>query len=83
ISGHGKGLNVAHWQCIEQDKQSLVFYMGLSKADYIQKMLLNQHMRATMPVEIVEKGTLATQKVVVGQLQQLTEIASSMKSPAL
>ncbi|WP_368902809.1 uroporphyrinogen-III C-methyltransferase, partial [Proteus mirabilis] len=83
ITGHGKGLNDAQWQCIAQDNQTLVFYMGLSKADYIQQMLLNQHMRATMPVAIVEKGTLATQKVVVGQLQQLTEMASSMKSPAL
>ena len=46
-------------------------------------MLLNQHMRATMPVAIVEKGTLATQKVVVGQLQQLAEMANSMQSPAL
>lgn len=83
ITGHGKGLNDAQWQCIAQDNQTLVFYMGLSKADYIQQMLLNQHMRATMPVAIVEKGTLATQKVVVGQLQQLTEMASSMQSPAL
>ncbi|MFS3858108.1 siroheme synthase CysG [Proteus mirabilis] len=83
ITGHGKGLNDAQWQCIAQDNQTLVFYMGLSKADYIQQMLLNQHMRATMPVAIVEKGTLATQKVVVGQLQQLAEMASSMQSPAL
>ncbi|HFT7324836.1 TPA: siroheme synthase CysG [Proteus mirabilis] len=83
ITGHGKGLNDAQWQCIAQDNQTLVFYMGLSKADYIQQMLLNQHMRATMPVAIVEKGTLATQKVVVGQLQQLAEMANSMQSPAL
>ncbi|HEK0727371.1 TPA: uroporphyrinogen-III C-methyltransferase [Proteus mirabilis] len=83
ITGHGKGLNDAQWQCIAQDNQTLVFYMSLSKADYIQQMLLNQHMRATMPVAIVEKGTLATQKVVVGQLQQLAEMASSMQSPAL
>ncbi|WP_049216749.1 siroheme synthase CysG [Proteus mirabilis] len=83
ITGHGKGLNDAQWQCIAQDNQTLVFYMGLSKVDYIQQMLLNQHMRATMPVAIVEKGTLATQKVVVGQLQQLAEMANSMQSPAL
>lgn len=83
ITGHGKGLNDAQWQCIAQDNQTLVFYMGLSKASYIQQMLLNQNMRATMPIAIIEKGTLATQKVVVGQLCQLTKMAETMESPAL
>lgn len=83
ITGHGKGLNEAEWQCIAQKNQTLVFYMGLSKAQYIQQMLLSQNMCATMPIAIIEKGTLATQKVVVGQLRQLTEMAETMESPAL
>ncbi|HEJ9485909.1 siroheme synthase CysG [Proteus terrae] len=83
ITGHGKGLNEAQWQCIAQKNQTLVFYMGLSKAPYIQQMLLSQNMCATMPVAIIEKGTLTTQKVIVGQLCQLAEMAETMESPAL
>ena len=83
ITGHGKGLNEAQWQCIAQKNQTLVFYMGLSKALYIQQMLLSQNMCATMPVAIIEKGTLTTQKVIVGQLRQLAEMAETMESPAL
>ncbi|QPB79788.1 uroporphyrinogen-III C-methyltransferase [Proteus sp. GOKU] len=83
ITGHGKGLNEAQWQCIAQKNQTLVFYMGLSKAPYIQQMLLSQNMCATMPVAIIEKGTLTTQKVIVGQLRQLAEMAETMESPAL
>ena len=83
ITGHGKGLNEAQWQCIAQKNQTLVFYMGLSKAHYIQQMLLSQNMCATMPVAIIEKGTLTTQKVIVGQLRQLAEMAETMESPAL
>lgn len=83
ITGHGKGLNDAQWQCIAQENQTLVFYMGLSKACYIQQMLLDQNMRSTMPVAIIEKGTLTAQKVMVGQLHQLTEMAENRQSPAL
>lgn len=83
ITGHGKGLNEAEWQCIAQENQTLVFYMGLSKAHYIQQMLLSQNMRATMPIAIIEKGTLPTQKVIIGQLEQLAEMAETMESPAL
>ena len=83
ITGHGKGLNEAEWQCIAQENQTLAFYMGLSKARYIQQMLLSQNMRTTMPIAIIEKGTLTTQKVIVGQLRQLAEMAETMESPAL
>lgn len=83
ITGHGKGLNEAEWQCIAQKNQTLVFYMGLSKAQYIQQMLLSQNMCETTPVAIIEKGTLTTQKVIVGQLRQLAEMAETMESPAL
>ena len=83
ITGHGKGLNEAQWQCIAQENQTLVFYMGLSKVHYIQQMLLSQNMCATMPVAIIEKGTLTTQKVITGQLHQLAQMAETMESPAL
>ncbi|MGV3169999.1 siroheme synthase CysG [Proteus vulgaris] len=83
ITGHGKGLNEAEWQCIAQENQTLVFYMGLSKAYYIQQMLLSQNVCTTMPVAIIEKGTLTTQKVIIGQLCQLVEMAETMESPAL
>ena len=36
-----------------------------------------------MPVAIIEKGTLTTQKVIIGQLCQLAEMAETMESPAL
>lgn len=83
ITGHGKGLNESQWQCIAQENQTLVFYMGLSKAPYIQEMLLKQQMRPTIPVAIIEKGTLATQKVTIGQLSQLAEMAENSESPSL
>lgn len=83
ITGHGKELNDAQWQCIAKANQTLVFYMGLNKASYIQEMLLSQKMRPSVPVAIIEKGTLPTQKVVIGQLDQLAEMAKHRESPSL
>lgn len=83
ITGHGKGLNDAQWQCIAQKNQTLVFYMGLAKAAFIQEKLLSQNMSSTTPVAIIEKGTLACQKMIAGQLHQLSEMAKTMESPSL
>lgn len=58
--------------------------MGLKESPNIQKNLLDNGMRADMPVAIIENGTRQeNQKVYRGGLSDLANLASVAKSPAL
>ena len=57
--------------------------MGLKESPNIQKNLLDNGMRADMPVAIIENGTRQEQKVFRGGLSDLASLASVATSPAL
>lgn len=83
ITGHGKDITLPEWRCLAVKNQTLVFYMGLTKAPLIEASLLAQNMAPTTPVAIIENGTLPNQKVVTGELQHLAHLAQQCHSPAL
>lgn len=83
ITGHGKDITLPEWRCLAVKNQTLVFYMGLTKAPLIEASLLAQNMAPTTPVAIIENGTLPNQKVVTGKLQHLAHLAQQCHSPAL
>ncbi|WOH35949.1 uroporphyrinogen-III C-methyltransferase [Thalassotalea fonticola] len=66
----------ANWQNIANEKDTLVFYMGLNKVAQISQRLIKYGMRETMPIAIVDQGTLAEQQVCCSDL---TNIANDMK----
>ncbi|WP_278369191.1 uroporphyrinogen-III C-methyltransferase [Pseudoalteromonas lipolytica] len=53
----------ANWSQLVAAKQTLVFYMGLTRVDSIVKQLIEHGMKPNTPIAIVDKGTLAEQKI--------------------
>lgn len=66
----------ANWRNIANEKDTLVFYMGLNKVAQISQRLIKYGMRETMPIAIIDQGTLSDQQVCCSDL---TNIASDMK----
>lgn len=83
ITGHVKDGSQIDWQSLAAEKQTLVFYMGLSQADSIRLNLINHGMDSSTPAAIVEEGTTTKQKVVCGTLGNLHQLALQARSPSL
>jgi len=83
ITSHLKDGTHLDWQSLAADKQTLVFYMGLSQAGNIQKQLILHGMDVNTPTAIIEEGTTTKQKVISGTLQNLSEIALQARSPSI
>ncbi|MBJ7222955.1 MULTISPECIES: siroheme synthase CysG [unclassified Brenneria] len=83
ITGHVQHDAELDWASLAAEKQTLVFYMGLQQADYIQSKLIEQKLPATVPVALIENGTSTAQRVLTGQLSQLDELAKQAVSPSL
>ncbi len=86
VTAYGKaGADAVDWQGLAQLSQTLVFYMGVSRAELISRNLINAGMAENVPVAIVENGTLETQRVVSGRLGSLGKLVSmySVKGPAI
>ncbi len=84
ITGHLKadGTDVA-WETLTAPNTTLVFYMGLKQSGNISKNLIAAGMDAATPAAIIENGTTEKQRVLIGEVQGLAELASQAKSPAL
>lgn len=85
VTGHGEKELQLNWSALAELNHTLVFYMGVSKADSIQAHLLDAGMRGDTPAAYIENGCRVHQRVVVTRLSQLAEsgIASAIQSPAL
>jgi len=84
ITGHLKpDGDQLDWSTLARGKQTLVIYMGLMKSSHIQEQLLGHGRAADTPVAIIERGTQKSQKVLKGQLGELTTLAQHAASPSL
>jgi uroporphyrin-III C-methyltransferase len=85
ITAHGEKEIHIDWISLVGTQQTLVFYMGLSKAEMIRKELLAAGMSADMPVALIENGCCPEQRVVLGELSELDQLVvrEQVKSPAL
>lgn len=84
VTGHtkadGKQLN---WALLAGSNQTLVIYMGLLQAAEIKNKLLKNGLSSDMPVALVNNGTRADQKVVIGKLNELDSLGTSLSGPTL
>ena len=73
------------WPALAATGATLVVYMGLGTADKLVEELISAGMRRDMPVAIIENGTLATERVVTGELNDLNGLIrdNAIRSPAL
>ncbi|MGN5106969.1 siroheme synthase CysG [Aeromonas hydrophila] len=84
VTAHGKGgAQDLDWPLLAKDKQTLVFYMGLSSCAVIREQLMANGKGGATPVALIERGTQPSQRVIRGTLDQLPELAVGVESPAL
>lgn len=84
VTAHGKGgTQDLDWPLLARDRQTLVFYMGLSSCATIREQLMAHGKEGDTPVALVERGTQPCQRVIRGTLDQLPELAVGVESPAL
>jgi uroporphyrin-III C-methyltransferase/precorrin-2 dehydrogenase/sirohydrochlorin ferrochelatase len=82
--GHDDG-DTLDWNALAQERQTLAFYMGVSGLDRLRDNLVAHGRSADTPFALIENGTRASQRVVVGTLANLPETAQAraVKAPAL
>lgn len=86
VTGHGKnGEPDLDWQALARLRHTLVIYMGLGAAGIISRRLVDAGMPGNTPAALVEKGTRPDQKLVVGTLTELADMAAAhgLTGPAL
>ena len=84
VTAHGKGgAQDLDWPLLAKDKQTLVFYMGLSSCATIREQLLAHGKAGNTPVALIERGTQPCQRVIRGTLDELPTLAVGVESPAL
>jgi len=86
VTGHLKhGEPELDWEALATPRQTLVIYMGVHGLPLICKRLIAHGVARDMPAAIVENATDSSQRVRLGTLATLPEIAAreSIKPPAL
>jgi uroporphyrin-III C-methyltransferase/precorrin-2 dehydrogenase/sirohydrochlorin ferrochelatase len=73
------------WAALALEKQTLAFYMGVSGLERIRDRLVAHGRAPSTPFAIIENGTRPEQRVVLGTLADLPELARfhSVGAPAL
>ncbi len=85
-TGHLKdgSLNLA-WENLVLPRQTVVIYMGLGALAEISRQLIAHGQTPEMPVAVIENGTTKRQRVVTGNLSNITHLvkAKDLQSPCL
>ena len=86
VTAHGRdGIDSPDWPALAKDRQTLVFYMGVAGLDVLRDRLFAHGRDAATPFALIENGARRSQRVLVGKLSDLPELARSnaVQSPAL
>ena len=76
LTGHTKDGRVPlEWDILVKEQQTLVFYMGLAGLPFICDQLLKHGMSSTTHAAVIQQGTTQNQKVVVGSLDRIADLA--------
>jgi uroporphyrinogen III methyltransferase / synthase len=89
VTGHEDPLkpggSAVDWDGLAAFPGTLVFYMGVRQLSFIAARLVACGRAASEPAAVVERGTLSDQRVVVGTLGTIAEVAASeaVRAPSL
>lgn len=85
VTGHAEKNLALNWTALAQLKHTLVFYMGLTRADEISAELLAGGLAADTPVAIIENGCRKDQRNIISTLGEFPAdvIRAQVQSPAL
>lgn len=73
------------WPALARERQTIVFYMGLSERKMIADELMKHGLAPSTPVALVERATTDRQRTVIGRLDELAALAEqhNIQPPAL
>ena len=85
VTGHAEKSLDVNWNALAQLNHTLVFYMGLTRADEIAAKLLAGGLAADTPVAIIENGCRIDQRDIISTLQEFPAavLREQVQSPAL
>lgn len=85
VTGHAEKSLDLNWNALAQLKHTLVFYMGLTRADEISAKLLAGGLAADTPVAIIENGCRKDQRNIISTLSEFPAdvLREQVQSPAL
>ncbi|MFQ5775005.1 MAG: siroheme synthase CysG [Kiloniellaceae bacterium] len=86
VTGHGKGGEPdLDWAALARLRQTLVIYMGVATAARTAERLIAHGLARSTPVSVIENGTRAAQKTVIGALGELSQLIRdhAVEGPAL
>ena len=86
VTGHLKNNNVdLDWRALARSNQTIVVYMGLLGLAILCQQLIIHGLPATLSAAIIQQGTTHKQKIVIGTLQTLPNlaIAANLQPPTL
>lgn len=85
VTGHAEKSLDVNWNALAQLNHTLVFYMGLTRADEIAEKLLAGGLAADTPVAIIENGCRSNQRDIITQLDDFPAavLREQVQSPAL
>ena len=76
LTGHlREGTLNLEWEHLVQEKQTLVFYMGLLGLQTICEQLIAHGMAADTPIAVIQQGTTRRQRVITDQLRSMPALA--------
>jgi len=86
VSGHTSDEQLRlPWAQLVQPQQTVVIYMGLSSMEELCRQLIEHGMAPTMPMALVERGTTIRQRVLVGSVADMPDLArrNAVEAPTL
>lgn len=86
VTAHGKNsVDNLDWPSLARDKQTIAFYMAVSRFSDLKNRLIENGRSNKTPVAIIENGTTPEQRVIRGSLGQLTMLAEAhrISAPAM
>ncbi|MDT8450243.1 MAG: siroheme synthase CysG [Wenzhouxiangellaceae bacterium] len=86
ITAHGRNsIDRLDWASLARERQTLAFYMAVSRLGTVRTELLRHGKPADTPVAIVENGARPEQRVLTGDLERLHDLAErhGVRSPAM
>jgi len=85
VTAHAEKTLDINWRALAQLNHTLVFYMGVTRAEDIASELCNAGLALSTPVAIIENGCRIDQRVLIAELVQLPQLVvnHAVKSPAL
>ena len=83
VTAHGQdSIDTLNWTSLAQCRQTLAFYMAVQRFPELMNKLIENGLPPDTPIAIIEKGTTPGQRVLRGNLGQLTILAAAHKVQA-